>query len=183
MQRLSQYRSQNETQKENWSYTAFWLWLVTIVVAGALVFSLLIAVLWQGSESEAASWATDNNQPMATIPAEKKPVEKPFAEVSLTGFHGRNDGRPQQALKQLGPAGGEAHRIETGRGRDKEAVPFRPAEAEVRHDFRNQDLADQGSVGIVAVHAIRSAAPDPAFVVQPESVEEAIVAFGKDVSA
>jgi|GEM_PF-4190129 len=91
MQRLSQYRSQNETQKENWSYTAFWLWLVTIVVAGALVFSLLIAVLWQGSESEAASWATDNNQPMATIPAEKKPVEKPFAEVSLTGFHVRLD--------------------------------------------------------------------------------------------
>ena len=68
----------------------------------------------------------------------------------------------------------DANRAERTRRGDVEMVPLAAAEGEVRGDLWQQQLADQGAVGMVAVPAVMSGAPEPAQMIK----SDAVIAFG-----
>ena len=60
---------------------------------------------------------------------------------------------------------------------------FGPPKADVRHNFRHQDLADQRAVAVVAMDAVAGAGPDSPRLVQPETVEQAVRAGREDAAS
>ena len=62
-------------------------------------------------------------------------------------------------------------------------VALGTAELDVGDDLRDEDLADQGSVGVVDVDAIGGAGPDPALDVEPEAIEEPRGGGGEDLAS
>src|SRR5690606_19568078 len=82
--------------------------------------------------------------------------------------------------RRLGTPGVDVDRIERrGRG-DEQAVLLRAAEAQIRHDLGDEDLAEQGAVGPETVDAVPGARPDVAVGVEAEAVELAGVADGEN---
>ena len=100
-----------------------------------------------------------------------------WASVALSSARGHL-GYPTAGLVR-----DEIDRIERRRSADEQAVALGAAEGDVGDHLRDEDLADQRAVGVVAVDALAGARPDAALPVDAEAVEEAGGRFGEDLAA
>src|SRR3954467_4223344 len=73
------------------------------------------------------------------------------------------------------------HRVERGRAADVETVSLRAAEDEVGAGLRDEDLADEGAVRVVAMDAVAGAGPEAAGDIEAETVEEPARTARKDL--
>lgn len=62
-------------------------------------------------------------------------------------------------------------------------VPFRAAEGEIGDRFGQQKFADEGAVGVEAMHTVPGCGPQTPGVVDTDAVEAAEIAFGEDLPA
>src|ERR1700722_14571508 len=91
---------------------------------------------------------------------------------------------PAVASTELRSVGHQQDRIERRRAADIEAIALRTAESHVGNDLRDQDLADQLPIRLVAINALAGARPNPSGSVDPEAVVHSVLwrQFGEDLA-